>query len=184
MKVAEPVEVEKTSRVLGTPAKAVVALVSFALVYGADQWVKYLVETTMVLGQKITVIEGLLWWHYILNPGAAFSMGANSTWIFTIFSTIAAVVGFGALLRAKSLWWILTLGVFLAGVLGNLTDRLFREPGFGIGHVVDYIALPHFAVFNIADMGICCSIAAMVILMLRGLKLDGTFEIVEKKGAK
>lgn len=181
MAVSEPVETMKRSRVLGTAAKVVVALVSFGLVYGTDQWVKRVVETTMTLGEKITVIDGLLWWHYILNSGAAFSIGENTTWIFTIFSALAAVVALGAVARAKSLWWIITLGVFLAGVLGNLTDRLFREPGFGIGHVVDYIAVPNFAIFNIADMGICCSIAAMVILMFRGLKLDGTFEADEKK---
>ena len=180
MTVSDPAVV-KRSRVVGASTKFLIALVLFTLVYGADQWVKRIVETTMQLGEKIPVIDGLLWWHYILNSGAAFSMGESTTWIFTIFSAIAAVVAGVALFRSRSLWWVMTLSVFLAGVLGNLTDRLFREPGFGVGHVVDFIALPHFAIFNIADMGICCSIGAMVILMFWGLKIDGTFETKTQK---
>ena len=184
MTVSDPAAPEKRSKVVGNLAKVAITLVFFSLVYGADQLVKHIVESTMKLGEKITVIEGLLWWHYILNSGAAFSLGEKTTWIFSIFSALAAVVALLALARSKSLFWVITLSIFLAGVLGNLTDRLFRAPGFGIGHVVDFIALPHFAIFNIADIGICCSIAVMVVLMLMGIKLDGTYEVKEKEGGK
>ena len=62
----------------------------------------------------------------------------------------------------------------MAGVLGNLTDRLFRSPGALRGHVVDFLQLPNWPIFNVAD--ICINIAAGVIILqaVRGISLDGT----------
>lgn len=53
-------------------------------------------------------------------------------------------------------------GFLLAGILGNLTDRLFREPGPFRGHVIDFIQLPYFAIFNVADM--CITVLAVLII--------------------
>ena len=139
--------------------------------YGADQLTKWWVETGMREGQSITVIDGLLWWRFIRNPGAAFSMGESHTWIFTIVMAVVAVVVVVVLPRARNLWWLLALGGLLAGVLGNLTDRLFRLPGFGVGHVVDFISVPRFAIFNIADSFICVCIAGIALLTLRDVPL-------------
>lgn len=69
--------------------------------------------------------------------------------------------------------WLLTLGALGGGIAGNLTDRLFREPGFGIGHVIDFIAVPNFAIFNLADSFIVVSIIVIVILVMRGKTIDG-----------
>ncbi|WP_421084542.1 signal peptidase II [Rothia nasimurium] len=164
-------------RTVAGGAKAGLALVLFALVYGADQWVKHLVETHMTVGQSITVIDGLLWWRYYLNPGAAFSMGEGSTWIFTIISTLGALVAFYFVLRARTLPWVILLATLTGGIVGNLHDRLFRAPGFGVGHVVDYISVPNFAIFNIADAAICVSMAAIVALTFLGYRLDGLREV-------
>ena len=70
--------------------------------------------------------------------------------------------------------WAIGLGFLLAGVLGNLTDRVFRAPGFLRGHVVDFLQLPHWPVFNVADM--CINVAAVVIIVqaVRGVSVDGT----------
>jgi len=70
------------------------------------------------------------------------------------------------------------LGLLLGGTLGNLTDRLLREPGFGSGHVIDFISTPWMmpAIYNVADM---CIVSAMILFAwfsLLGLKLDGTRE--------
>ena len=76
--------------------------------------------------------------------------------------------------RVGSTGWALALGFLLAGVLGNLTDRVFREPGPMRGHVIDFLAFPNFPVFNVAD--VCINIAAGLIILqtMRGLRLDGT----------
>ncbi|MDO4898500.1 MAG: signal peptidase II [Rothia sp. (in: high G+C Gram-positive bacteria)] len=169
------------TRTLVGRRKAVLALGIFLTVYGADQVIKYIVESTMYLGQSITVIEGLVWWRYYLNPGAAFSMGESSTWIFTIISTIAAIVCLAFISRARSASWVLALSVLAGGIVGNLHDRLFRAPGFGVGHVVDYVSVPNFAIFNLADSAICVSMAVIVLLTFLGVRLDGHREVSADK---
>ena len=150
------------------------ALVLAAVVFAIDQGTKYLVVTQMQLGERITVIDGLLWWYSIRNSGAAFSMGENVTWIFTLVMVAAAIVVLYLLRRTRSLAWTLALGGLLGGICGNLFDRLFREPGFGSGHVVDFISVPNFAIFNVADSAICVCMALVVLLNFMGLNLNGT----------
>ncbi len=75
--------------------------------------------------------------------------------------------------KLGSLGWAIALGGLLGGAVGNLLDRIFREPGLLRGHVVDFIALPNFAVFNVADSAIVCSAVLMVLLALRGVEIDG-----------
>ena len=145
-----------------------------AVVFAIDQGTKYLVVTQMQLGERITVIDGLLWWYSIRNSGAAFSMGENVTWIFTLVMVAAAIVVLYLLRRTRSLSWTLALGGLLGGICGNLFDRLFREPGFGSGHVVDFISVPNFAIFNVADSAICVCMALVVLLNFMGLNLNGT----------
>lgn len=161
--------------------KFVLAAFLFLLVYGADQIIKHVVETTMYVGQSIPVIDGLLWWRYYLNPGAAFSMGESTTWIFTIISTLGALVCAVLIARARSLAWTVWLAVLMGGIVGNLHDRLFRAPGFGIGHVVDYISVPNFAIFNLADSAICVSMGVIVLLTFWGIRMDGNREVSAKK---
>lgn len=157
-------------------AHRVLGLVLLVVLYVLDQITKYAVVTHMTEGQAVPVVDGLLWWRFIRNPGAAFSMGESVTWIFTIIMAIVAVVILYYLPKARTRGWILGLFGLLAGVLGNLTDRLFREPGFGRGHVVDFISVPHYAIFNIADSCICVSIVVLAILLFRGVPLEGATE--------
>ena len=70
----------------------ILALVLAAVVFAIDQGTKYLVVTQMQLGERVTVIDGLLWWYSIRNSGAAFSMGENVTWTFTLVAVAAAAV--------------------------------------------------------------------------------------------
>ncbi|GAA1752417.1 signal peptidase II [Kocuria aegyptia] len=144
------------------------------LVYAADQLTKWWVVATMELGQRTTVVEGLLWWRFIRNPGAAFSLGEDITWVFTVVMAVVSVLIVLTLRRVRSSAWALALGLVLGGALGNLTDRLLREPGFGVGHVVDFIAVPRFAIFNIADCGVVAGVCLVVLLTLLGRELDGT----------
>ena len=169
-------DVVRTGRIVSSRSKWGLAFVLFVLVYMIDQGSKWLVEHAMTLGQRIEVIPGVFRWFYILNPGAAFSFGEGHTWVFTVIQAVAAVIVVTALMRARSLWWVVSLACLLGGILGNLTDRLFRAPGFAIGHVVDFISVGNFAIFNIADSAICLAMAAIIIMTVAGLKLDGTFE--------
>ena len=69
--------------------------------------------------------------------------------------------------------WALTLGLLVGGAVGNLIDRLFREPGFARGHVVDFFQLPHWPIFNIADSCIFCAALLIGWLGLRGIGVNG-----------
>jgi signal peptidase II len=121
----------------------------------------------------IVLLGGLIKLTYTENTGAAFSMGTGMTWVFTVIALIVTVVILRSSRRLGSLWWAVALGGLLGGALGNLVDRLTREPGFGRGYVVDWIAFPHFAVFNLADSAIVCSAILMVALSLFGVEFNG-----------
>ena len=150
------------------------AAAAAVLVYALDQLTKWWVVSTMELGQVVPVVDGLLWWQFIRNPGAAFSLGESITWVFTLVMAAVSVAIVVVLRRVRSGTWALALGLVLGGALGNLTDRLLREPGFGVGHVVDFIAVPRFAIFNLADCGVVTGVSLIVLLTLLGREPDGT----------
>ncbi|WP_063628113.1 signal peptidase II [Actinospica robiniae] len=147
-----------------------------ALVYVLDVVTKLLVVSRLTLGQPVHVIGSLLQLTYTRNSGAAFSIG----WSYTaIFSLIAIGVVFVILRLARNLYsgpWAVALGLLLGGAAGNLTDRIARAPGPFRGWVVDFVQLPHFAIFNLADAAITCGGVLMVLLAFRGLHPDGTDE--------
>ena len=111
---------------------------------------------------------------YTENTGAAFSIGTGYTWIFSIFAVLVAVVILRTSRNLRSIGWSIALGGLLGGLLGNLIDRMTRPPGPGLGSVVDFIALPNFPVFNVADMCIVGSAILMVLLSLRGVDYRGS----------
>ncbi|WP_284976111.1 signal peptidase II [Arthrobacter sp. efr-133-TYG-104] len=156
------------------PAKLWLFAACAAFAYALDQFTKLWVTSTMEEGERIAVLPPLLHWYYIRNSGAAFSIGENVTWIFTIIMAVVVVAILFQLRRLGSAWWALSLGLLLGGALGNLTDRLFREPSFGMGHVVDFIQFPNFAIFNIADSAVVSGVAIVCILTLRGIAMDGS----------
>ncbi len=152
--------------------------------YAFDQLTKLWVTSTMTEGERIPVLPPLLHWYYIRNSGAAFSIGENVTWIFTIVMAGVSVAILLQLRRLGSAWWALSLGLLLGGALGNLTDRLFREPSFAMGHVVDFIQVPNFAIFNIADSAVVSGVVIICLLTLRGVGMDGTRQVAAPKSAK
>ena len=136
-----------------------IAVVGFGLDLATKQWAL----ATLDPQDPPVLLGGLLTLQLIRNPGAAFSMGENATVLLTLIASGALVfVGGWLLPRARHRGWVIGTGLLLAGILGNLTDRLFREPGFMHGHVVDFLQLPHFAIFNVADM--CITFAALVLI--------------------
>ncbi len=140
------------------------------LLYGLDQWTKHVAETNLTIGEPIPVIDGLLWWSLHYNPGAAFSMGTQFTVVLSVLS-LAVLIAVVTVVIPRVRNWLLAIpvGWLLAGVAGNLTDRLFREPGPFFGHVVDFIAVRSFAIFNVADM---CITGAAILFIIWSLRQD------------
>jgi signal peptidase II len=117
--------------------------------------------------EPIKIIGSILQLRLVFNPGAAFSFGTSFTFIFTILALLAvAVIAYYAV-KIADRWWSVVLGVALGGVLGNLTDRIFREPSIFNGHVIDWIELPRFPVFNVADMAIVGAALLSVLLIAK-----------------
>ena len=153
------------------------------LVLAADQLAKYLALENLPYQEPVEVLGDFLSFYLTRNPGAAFSLGEEVTWIFTIaLAAVAVVIGWLAATRVRSRLWAVALGLLLGGVLGNLTDRLLRDPGFGVGHVVDFINTPWMwffpgmspAIYNVADIFIVCDMIAIALLVLVGVHMDGT----------
>lgn len=155
--------------------RSLVILGAVALVvYLCDQIVKVLIINQMYEGEQIDVLGPLLRFHFVKNSGAAFSIGSGSTWIFSIVGV--GVLGFVVWYapRIRSTAWAVLFGLLLGGLLGNLTDRLFRPPGFGVGEVIDFLQIPLLpAIFNLADVAIVSSMCLLLLLIFLGVPLDG-----------
>jgi signal peptidase II len=121
----------------------------------------------------IEVIGSFLRFTYVENTGAAFGLGTGYTWIFTLIAIVVVMVILRTASRLGSYLWAVALGGLLGGALGNLIDRLIRDPSIGQGYVVDFIQLPLWPVFNVADMAIVGSAIAMVVLSIAGIDLRG-----------
>ena len=126
-----------------------------------DQLSKWLVVQNLPLGGSVEILGPVLQLHHVRNTGAAWSLFSNSTLGLAVFSLVLLV-----LLAA---WFFLTpaarrgqrlaLSVVMAGALGNMLDR------FRLGYVVDFLELPHWPIFNVADILLCCGVAGLAILL-------------------
>lgn len=144
------------------------------LIVFIDQFVKSVVLANLKPGEPVDLIGSIVRLNLVYNDSAAFSIGFGVTWIFTILSTLAMLTLLWFSNKATTAGWSLIGGLLLGGVVGNLIDRVFREPGFAVGHVIDYIQIPfNFAIFNIADMAIVVACSVTVIRILRGDKIGG-----------
>jgi lipoprotein signal peptidase len=165
----------------GTPLSAptrprrvglLLAVAAFVLV--ADVISKSIVVARMADHQPIRLLGGLLTITLTRNGGAAFSIGTSMTIVFTAIAVGVIVYILRTARNLRSIGWAVALGLLLGGATGNLLDRIFRAPGAFQGHVVDWIELPHWPVFNLADSSIVCAGVLVVLLALFGIRLDGT----------
>ncbi len=145
------------------------------LAYGVDLLTKQLAVSRLADGD-VPVLGDWFVLHLTFNPGAAFSLGTDLTVVLSCLAIAAVCVVLVVARRVGSPLWGVALGLLLGGVAGNLTDRLFREPGPMRGHVVDLFMVPHWPVFNVAD--ICINLAAGLIVLqaVRGISVDGSRE--------
>jgi signal peptidase II len=115
------------------------------------------------------ILGSILQFTLVFNSGAAFSLATGFTILFSLLAlgVVVAVIYFAP--KITSTGWQFTIGLLLGGVLGNLTDRIFREPSFLSGYVIDWIQIPHWPVFNLADSAICIAAAIAFVLSVRDI---------------
>jgi signal peptidase II len=144
-------------------------------VLGLDIATKMIVVATLS-GRVLRLLGGFLHLRVDRNPGAAFSFAPSLTILFSLIAITVIVVILRSASRIRSTPWAVTLGLLLGGATGNLIDRIFRYPGAFRGWVVDWIQIPHWPVFNLADSAIVCGGILAVFLSVRGIRLDGQRE--------
>jgi signal peptidase II len=163
-----------------------VAVATLAL--GLDLLSKVLVVTHFGPDREpVRILDGSIYLTETRNSGAAFSVGTGATIVLTLLAIAVVGVILRMAGRMRSTGWAVALGLVLGGALGNLTDRIFRSPGVGRGHVVDWISL--FAkdghvwpIFNLADSAIVCGAVLLAVLALCGIEIDGRGTRVRRGG--
>lgn len=158
------------------PRRTASLLVVAVLVLAADVVSKVLVVAEIAREHRVRLLG-----HYLVltdtrNSGAAFSVGTGATVLFTAVAVAVVVVILRTAKRLYSRGWAICLGLLLGGALGNLVDRLFRAPGVFRGEVVDWIQVPHWPVFNLADSAIVVGGCVAVLLSVRGRTIEGRDE--------
>ena len=163
------------SRPPAAPRRLTTLVVTAVVVLALDIATKTAVVAGMADGQRIPLLlDGTVSLVLVRNPGAAFSLATGMTWLLTLVA-LAVVVGIARFARKlHSPGWALALGLVLGGALGNLVDRFFRGPGPLQGHVVDFVSVGWFPVFNVADSAITIGGVLLVLLALMGRDLDGS----------
>ena len=177
--VAPPVAPEAGSAVAGMAdagrrRRVGVLLAVAAAVLAADAVSKAIVVAHLAGHPPVRLAGGLLTLQVMRNSGAAFNIGTSMTIVFTAIAVGVVAFILRTARRLRSLPWAVTLGLLLGGATGNLADRLLRAPAPLRGNVVDWIELPHWPVFNLADSAIVCGGAIAILLSVHGARVDGT----------
>lgn len=133
-----------------------------AVVVGLDLLTKETVAAGIRPGQQRSVLPGLHLVH-VHNTGVAFGFLSGGGTIVLVCTLVAlvALVAYFALHPARRGLWVPT-GLLLGGAIGNLIDRLVH------GSVTDFIKLPHWPAFNVADMAITFGVIALLFVLERG----------------
>ncbi|MCL2532950.1 MAG: signal peptidase II [Nocardiaceae bacterium] len=174
--MSEPAVPEPDETVGSVPSgrRRMVLLVGVAVaVFGLDLLTKVLAVAFIDPKDPVRIIGDTVTLTLIRNPGAAFSMATGMTWLLSLVA-VGVVIGVIRIGRTlSSPWWALGLGLVLGGALGNLVDRIFRSPGPLQGHVVDFVSVGWWPVFNVADSSIVCGAILLVALTLFGIEPSG-----------
>lgn len=155
-----------------TPRRLRLLLAVAGVVLVADVVTKVLAVELLTPGQPVSIIGDTVTWTLVRNSGAAFSMATGYTWVLTLIATgvVIGIIWMGR--RLVSPWWAIGLGLILGGAMGNLVDRFFRSPGPLRGHVVDFLSIGWWPVFNVADPSVVGGAILLVALSLFGFDFD------------
>ena len=185
---ADPTHPDSTHTPPATPAgptparrrRLFLLLAGIAVVtYLLDQLTKWAAVRALTDAEPSNLLGSFLRLELIRNPGAAFSIGTGNTWVLTIIAVVVLVVVIRVSRRLGSSGWAWALGLLLGGALGNLTDRIVREPGLGQGHVVDFLNYNGWFIGNVADIAIVSAAVLIGLQALTGRGVDGTRETRE-----
>ncbi len=141
-----------------------------------DQITKIIAVATLEKRENLILIPALLGdsvgpilqFNFIRNPGAAFGFGTNATLIFTILAFVISIIIWKTGKKVENRVWAICFGSLLGGAIGNLIDRIFRSPGVFRGAVVDFVQIPYWAIFNVADMAVSISATIIAVMTLLG----------------
>mgnify|MGYP002652653087 CR=1 FL=1 len=143
-----------------------VACLAAAVVVLVDQATKAAALGGLSQEERIPLLGDLLGLQLAFNPGAILSLGAGVTGLLTLLGVGAVVLLVVAAARARTGWWAMGIGLILGGAIGNLIDRLFSPPGFGVGHVTDFLAYGNLFIGNIADIAIGIGVGLGILQVL------------------
>jgi signal peptidase II len=151
-----------------TPVRRLpLALSVAAVVLVLDQVTKFWAQRSLAGREPVPVLGEFLRFRLLYNPGAAFSIGEGSTWIFTIAAAVAVVWLLWYVAQPQPKGRAVVFALLLGGATTHLLDRLFRAPGFARGHVVDFIDYNGWFVGNVADIALVGGVAALLVLSFR-----------------
>ncbi len=158
-------------RTLGPLLIAVQALIWIVV----DQWSKWWAESSLDDAVYVPLWADVFGFRLVYNPGAAFGIGGDFTWILTIIA-VGAVIGLIWFSLSTRHWlWVIGLGAMTGGAISHLGDRLFREPGFAVGHIVDFLDYAGFFVGNVADIALVGGAIVLVLATLIGAPREGAW---------
>jgi signal peptidase II len=169
--VTEPATAEE-AQASAAPRRLRLLLSVAAVVLTLDIVTKVLAVKLLTPGQPVPIIGDTVTWTLVRNSGAAFSMATGYTWMLTVIATGVVVGIFWMGRRLVSQWWAIGLGMILGGAMGNLVDRFFRSPGPLRGHVVDFLSIGWWPVFNVADPSVVGGAILLVTLSVFGFDFD------------
>jgi len=163
---------------------AVVAAIAVVLVV-VDQVTKNWAEASLPLLEPQPFLGEFLQLTLLYNTGAAWGMGSEITPVVTCLQ-IAIVIGVivFAVRSVRSPGYTAALGLVMGGALGNIHDRLLRDPSPFHGAVVDFLELPNWPVFNVADMAVVGGAILIVVLGLFGVAPDPATDEQETEPAE
>jgi signal peptidase II len=129
-------------------------LAATALIFYALDYVTKEIALRYLSDSPIKVIGNFLQFRLTFNSGAAFNLATSGTIFLSTFAIMVSATIFYYGRKVTSTRWSFALGLALGGILGNLSDRIFRPPGGLQGEVVDWIQLPNWPIFNVADISV------------------------------
>ena len=126
-----------------------------------DQGSKALALAELSEDDRIPLLGDWLGLQLAFNPGTVMSLGSDSTWLLTVIATAASIALLIAAARTRSAGWAVAIGLVWGGAVGNLLDRLFAPPGFGRGHVTDFLAYGNWFIGNLADVALGAGVVVL-----------------------
>ncbi|MFD5867660.1 signal peptidase II [Corynebacterium sp. NPDC060344] len=149
-----------------------------------DQVTKIVAVDALEGGAPVDILGEWFQLTLLRNPGAAFSMGTGSTWLFTTIQIAFIVAVAIASKWLRTPWPTISAGLIAGGAAGNLIDRLVRDPSFYFGHVVDFLSVRGFAVFNLADAAITVGVVILAAWIMFSPDVDEMTGDSKKKAGK